>query len=85
MKTFALIALVGVSSAVELSGYTIDLCPDAIGIQSLGSEIYLPGNEELLALAGAWKKSGMHQSTSDIAYEIAAQQKLGEIQRMREF
>ena len=73
MKTFALIALVGVSSAVELSGYTIDLCPDAIGAQSLGSEIYLPGNEELLTLAGAWKKSGMATAVaSDAAYQYAA-------------
>jgi len=43
MKSFAFVALLGVSTA-----YTIDLCPDAVGTSRLGDAIYYPGNEEAL-------------------------------------
>lgn len=54
MKSFAFVALLGVSTA-----YTIDLCPDAIGAQSLGEAIYYPGNEEALTLGNIWRQRGV--------------------------
>ena len=90
MKSFALAALAFVASAVELDGYTIDLCPDPFSADSLGEAVYLPGNEEILALTSAWTKTGAPLYSFDqLAYQqrafdqLSASQKLNQLAQMR--
>ena len=59
MKSFALAAIAALSVATELDGYTIELCPEPYGTTDVGGSIYLPGNEEALALKSAWARVGV--------------------------
>jgi hypothetical protein len=72
MKTFTLIALAGCASAAELTGYTIDLCPDAIGTKSLGDSIYLPGNEEALILGNLWAQERVANQAARDEFAVAS-------------
>ena len=80
MRSFAVVALATAASAAKL-GYTIDLCPEPIGSSGVGESVYLPGNEELLALSNVWAKTGAAEEYEKIAY-AKEMMKLGQLERL---
>lgn len=84
MKTFASLALIGAASATSLAGYTIDLCPDAIGTKALGEQVYLPGNEENLILGNIWARERLANIQEEQRLANIQQQRIAGIQQQQE-